>query len=72
MRGGNPMKLKDVLEKIRRADKITVFRKEYMLYCGDANQGRFCLAKEMGCEVESFHPELLDGLHIYLKGGGTA
>ena len=63
------MKLEDVLDKIRRADKITVFLGTQMLYTGDANQGRFCLAKMMGCKVKNFHPELLDGLYIYLEGG---
>ena len=61
------MNLQDVLQKLRRADKVTVFENDITLYRGYVNQLIFN-TKLTGREVKNFHPELLDGLYIYLKG----
>lgn len=61
------MKLLDVLQKMRRADKVSVFEKGLTLYTGNVNQLIFN-NKLTSREVKNFHPELLDGLYIYLEG----
>lgn len=61
------MKLLDVLQKLRRADKVSVFENGFILYTGTVN--RVIFNKELtDREVKNFHPELLDGLYVYLKG----
>ena len=63
----DPMNLRDVLQKLRRADKVTVFENDTNLYRGYVNQLIF--NKELiDREVKNFHPETLDGLYIYLEG----
>lgn len=60
------MKLQDVLEKLRRADKVTVRDGMEILYCGSAN---LCFLEKdlISREVDSFHPELLYELIVNLK-----
>ncbi len=65
------MKLRDVLDKLRRADKVTVFDGDVghnRLFTGCACQLSVKKRSLMDRKVKEFHPELLDGLYIYLEG----
>lgn len=67
------MKLRDVLDKLRRADKVTVFDggvNQDRLFVGCASQLSITKQSLMNKKVKKFHPELLDGLYIYLEEGG--
>lgn len=61
------MKLQDVLEKLRRADKVTVIdQKGHQLFCGTVNQITY--REELADkEVDIFYPEMLHGLVVNLK-----
>lgn len=61
------MKLQDVLEKLRRAEKITVKdQKGSQLFCGTVN--RIAYRKELvDREVDFFYPEILHGMVVELK-----
>lgn len=64
------MTLGDVLDKMRRADKVTVFAGNGngdRLFAGCAYQISITKRSLMDRKVKEFYPELLDGLHIYLK-----
>lgn len=60
------MKLQDVLDKLRRADKVTVRDGPEILFCGGVNQ---CVFEKdlISREVDNFHPETLGGLIVNLK-----
>lgn len=60
------MKLQDVLEKLRRADKVTVRDGMKILFCGGVNQ---CIFENdlISREVDGFYPETLGGLIVNLK-----
>lgn len=61
------MKLQDILEKLRYADKVTVKdQKGYQLFCGTVNQ--ILYRKELADrEVDIFYPEMLHGLVVKLE-----
>lgn len=65
------MTLGDVLEMMRRADKVTVHDSERhnTLFTGCACHMPIEKKGLMDRKVGQFYPELLDGLHIILKGG---
>lgn len=67
------MKLRDVLDKLRRADKVTVFdggANHDRLFTGCVCQLSITRQSLTNRKVKEFHPELLDGLYIYLEEGG--
>ena len=69
------MTLRDVLDKLRRADKVTVFdggANRDRLFTGYVCQLSVTKQSMMDRKVKEFHAELLDGLHIYLEEGGEA
>ncbi len=64
------MKLRDVLDKLRRADKVTVFdggANRDRLFTGCACELSITKQSLMDRKVKQFYPELLDGLYIHLK-----
>lgn len=63
---GQGLQLRDILEKLRRADKITIEDGPETLFIGNANQCIFY--KELADrEIDSLYPELLGGLIVNLK-----
>lgn len=60
------MRLKEVLEKMRGADKVVIQDKGDIIFCGDVNKCRFRKALA-GREVEDFYPEMFRSLTVNLK-----
>ncbi len=64
------MTLGDVLDKMRRADKVTVFAGNGSgdrLFVGYVYQMVITKRSLMERKVKQLYPELLDGLHVYLE-----
>lgn len=67
------MKLREVMQKMRGADLITVGREgeenqvDYKYYAGLVHQGWSELSQYLDSEVEGLHPEMSKGLVIYLR-----
>ena len=60
------MSLREVLEKLRYADKVTVRDGMEILFCGGVNQCLF-IKDILPREIDNFYPEVLGGLIENLK-----